>query len=180
MFKIKSALISVFLLALFCVSVFSLQAASALNPVQVQISCYSTSVWWGVGGEFNATASGGTGSYTYQWYSNGNPIPYATAKEYTYYAPVGTFTVYAIAKDAQNTSLASATSNSITLTVKPIPTGGGGPVMATQPGATSPTPSSSSPVPEFPSWIILPLLVAATVFGAILIISSQVERRRNC
>ncbi len=174
MFKIKSALIPFFLLALFCASVFSLQVASALNPVQVQISCYSTSVWWGVGGEFNATASGGTGSYTYQWYSNGNPIPYATSKEYTYYAPVGTFTIYAIAKDAQNSSLAPATSNSITLTVKPIPTGGGGPVMATPPGATSPTPSSSSPVPEFPSWIILPLLMVLTVLVAILVKRRQV------
>ncbi len=46
----------------------------------------------------------------------------------------------------------------------------------------SPTlsPSPSPTVPEFPSWLILPFLIAATVLGAILIIRSQVERRRNC
>jgi hypothetical protein len=66
MSRIKSALLPVVLLTLFCISIFSLSVASALNPVQVQITSSATSTWsdWPV--DFTASASGGTGSYTYQ------------------------------------------------------------------------------------------------------------------
>jgi hypothetical protein len=84
---------------------------------------------------------------------------------------VGTDTLYAIAKDAQDSSLAHATSNWITIAVKI-----GGPyVMATAPGAGSPTPSSSLPVPEFPSWMVL----CGFLTAAAILIGLGFEKRKT-
>jgi hypothetical protein len=86
-------------------------------PVTVQISSSTTSLYVGQQVLLTASASGGTNSYSYQWYSNGNPIDGATSASYTYYpSNAGIINIYATAKDNQDSTLAIATSNSISLT----------------------------------------------------------------
>ncbi|PYB68153.1 hypothetical protein DMB44_05380 [Thermoplasma sp. Kam2015] len=69
---------------------------------------------------FTASPSGGTGSYTYQWYwSNGTAISGATSQSYTTsFSSSGTYGVYVIIKDSVGNS---ATSNTITETVNTDP-----------------------------------------------------------
>lgn len=100
------------------------EATLVINPpVQVQISSSNPSVNVGQQAQFTASASGGTNSYSYQWFSNGSPISGATSATCTYIPTnAGTVTIYATAQDTQDSSLAVATSNSITLTATATPT----------------------------------------------------------
>jgi hypothetical protein len=95
-----------------------------INPdISVQVSSQSTTVEIGQQVQLAVTASGGTNSYRYQWYANGNPISGATSASYSY-APsaIGTISIYATAQDTQDSYLDIATSNSISLTVTAQPT----------------------------------------------------------
>jgi hypothetical protein len=102
---------------------YSDEASVKINPeIQLQISCQSTSVEVGQRVQLTATTSGGTNSYYYQWYANGNPISSATSASCSYTpTETGTIQIYATAQDAQDYYLDTATSNSITLTVTAKP-----------------------------------------------------------
>ena len=64
---------------------------------------------------FTASPSGGSGSYSYQWYANGTAISGATSSTYTTpYSSAGSYSVYVIITDGVGNS---ATSNTITETV---------------------------------------------------------------
>jgi hypothetical protein len=95
----------------------NIATAYVYSPVQVQISNPSTdTVEMGQQLQLLATAIGGTSSYMYQWYSNGNPITGANSATYYYYpSDTGTVSIYVTVKDSQVPSLATATSNTITL-----------------------------------------------------------------
>jgi hypothetical protein len=64
---------------------------------------------------FNSTVSGGTSSYSYQWYLDGSPVSGATSASWTYTPPsTGSHTVYLNVTDAVN---ATAISNTVLVTV---------------------------------------------------------------
>ncbi len=68
---------------------------------------------------FTASPSGGTGSYTYQWYVNDAAVSGATSQSYTTsFSSAGTDSVYMVIKDSIGNS---ATSSTITETVNPDP-----------------------------------------------------------
>lgn len=90
--------------------------------IQLQINCQSTSIEVGQQVQLSASASGGTNSYYYKWYANGNPISGATMASCSYTpTQTGTIDIYATAQDQQDSYLDTATSNSITLTVTAQP-----------------------------------------------------------
>lgn len=66
---------------------------------------------------FSAAASGGTPPYSYLWYSNGNPVVYATASSFTF-EPNRPGT-YDISVTINDTSGAQASSNATSVTVNP-------------------------------------------------------------
>ena len=71
---------------------------------------------------FTSSPSGGSGSYTYQWYLNGNAVSGATSSTYaTSFSSVGTESVYVIIHDSVGNSAQSST---ITETVNPDPSVG--------------------------------------------------------
>jgi len=77
-----------------------------------------TTITQGQSLQFSAIASGGIGSYTYQWYSNGNPITGATAPSYTLNPAWGTYGIYVTIQDAQYSAV-TATSTTTLVTVWP-------------------------------------------------------------
>jgi hypothetical protein len=87
-------------------------------PIQLQISGSTTSCDVNQEVQFTASASGGTNSYGYQWYLNGNPIVGATSANFAYTpTEAGTFSVHATVQDTQDSSLAIATSSTWAVTV---------------------------------------------------------------
>jgi hypothetical protein len=139
------------------------------NPVQVQISSSTSSVNAGQQVQLTASASGGTNSYNYQWFSNGNPIPGATYASYTYFpSDTGTINIYATAQDAGDSLLSLATSNSITLTVTATPTPQ--PHNSIDYTLTQPTPT----VPELTSsFVLLFLAIIAACSFIVLKVKKQ-------
>ena len=94
-------------------------AASVIVNVAPSVSVSPSSATLDLGQPqmFSATASGGTGSLSYQWYVNGAAQNDATASTFTYTASAeGSFTVYVKVTDNAPTSV-TATSNSATVTV---------------------------------------------------------------
>ncbi len=94
--------------------------------------------------QFVAVITGGTGSYTYNWYINGLKTS-VNAANYTLTASqAGNYAVYVIVTDALYPSLASATSPTLTINVpNPTPT----PTPSPSPSPTSspsPTPSPTA------------------------------------
>lgn len=181
MTKMKGAKILTVFSILICVSFASVSVALAYyDPVQVQIFSdlnYLNYTYEGQGVGLEAIATDGSGSYLYQWYSNDQPIPYATYAT-TYYSPVaGTYTIYCTAKDANAPTLAPAISNYITMEVKIMPpSGGGGPVMAT--GPNSSTSSSSNDSPGVPTWV-LPTIIVILAVVTLSIVGLYVKRLRR-
>ena len=69
---------------------------------------------------FTSTASGGTGTYSYQWYESGTAISGATSSGYNAtYSTSGTFSYYVVVTDQASYSVSSST---ITVTVNSDPT----------------------------------------------------------
>lgn len=68
---------------------------------------------------FSSSESGGTSGYSYQWYSNSNPVSGQTGTTYAPTLSSGTYVVYLSVTDAAGYT---ANSNSITETVNGLPT----------------------------------------------------------
>jgi len=70
---------------------------------------------------FVSNVSGGTGSYSYQWYLDGNPVSGATSTTWRYTPHAkGSYTIYlAVSDDAWNRATSSARSNTATVSVNP-------------------------------------------------------------
>ena len=93
--------------------------------------CYSTSP-----GTFTATASGGNGVYTYQWYNSSGAIGGATASTYT--APTLTANNAYYAVVSSGGGCGSATTSTTSVTVRPA-------LTATLTGGTTPICTGTSP-----------------------------------
>ena len=84
---------------------------SALN---VAISPSSANIIYGSSNsiQFNAIVSGGSGTYTYQWYVNGNLITNPTSNTFTYTPPsAGSFSVNVLVTDNGNSQLQQVATN---------------------------------------------------------------------
>ncbi len=94
-------------------------AALTINPpLQLQISGSTTSCDVNQEVQFTASASGGTNSYGYQWYLNGDHLAGATSANFVYNpTEAGTFNIHATVEDTEDSLLATATSNTWTVTV---------------------------------------------------------------
>jgi outer membrane protein assembly factor BamB len=91
---------------------------------------------------FTATVSGGTASFLYQWYLNGSAVSDATNATWTFApASAGLYTVYVNVTDGVG---AQVTSNAADVVVARL-------------------------TPEFPSYLILPLFMMATLLAAFVL-----------
>lgn len=79
----------------------------------------ATTITEGQSIQFSASPSGGTGFYSYQWYSNGNPISGATSSSYTLTPTWGTYSIYVRIHDTQYPT-AQATSSTIQVNATPF------------------------------------------------------------
>jgi hypothetical protein len=100
-------------------------SASSISNVTVNprptviISPRSATIDVGQSQLFTSFVSGGTGSFSYQWYLNGTLVPGATSSTWTFTPTlVGTYEVYLKVKDSV---MATNTSNTAIVTVNPIP-----------------------------------------------------------
>ncbi len=89
------------------------------NPVVTITPAGATNICENSSSLFQATATGGGGTYTYQWYRNNTALQNnATGSGYTAAPPTGVYTYYVIVTDQNN---CTATSPIATLTVNPKP-----------------------------------------------------------
>lgn len=90
-------------------------------PLNITISASSLAITTGQQDQFTASASGGVPPYSYQWYSNGNPVVGATSSSYTF-APTaeGTYNINATVQDNSNT-IAHSNLVQVKVTSPPLP-----------------------------------------------------------
>ncbi len=94
--------------------------AVTCSAPSVTISALKTTTDVGQSVVIVSSTVGGTTPFGYQWYSNGNTVPYATASSYTFSpASAGTYGFYVTVLDSKG---ALATSNSVSIVVNPSPT----------------------------------------------------------
>ena len=124
---------------------------------------------------FIATASGGSGTISYQWYLDGVAIG-TNGASYSYTAAGTSHTVTCAATDSASPPVTSPTSNAVSITVNPTSNQSSTPsptptsTTKPQPSATltpTPTASSSPQVFEFPAQSLVTMVVAL-----LLIVSS--------
>lgn len=91
---------------------------TVVNPVAVSITTTSANtISVGQSAQFSASASGGSSSFNYQWYSNGSSVSGATSSSFTFSpTAAGTYNINVIAQDSSNPSN-QATSNTLTVIV---------------------------------------------------------------
>jgi hypothetical protein len=84
-------------------------------PLSVSIDPTSTSMYLGESVVFTSKITGGTPSYTYQWYLDNNPVSSATSDSWTFTPTItGTYTIYLNVTDSLGNSTKS---NDATITV---------------------------------------------------------------
>jgi hypothetical protein len=129
--------------------------STTISSLSVSISSSPTTVYIGESVLFYADASGGEPNYNYQWYANGSQIVGETSAGYVF-NPNGTgqTNIYASVQDASNSTI---TSNTIAVTVN------------------SRSLSQSPTIPEYPSWVVLPLFFSG--FSVIVIVR---DRKPSC
>ena len=66
---------------------------------------------------FTATASGGSGTISYQWYLDGSAISGATSSTYSFSESVGSYSVTCTVTDSASTPVTSPPSNAVSITV---------------------------------------------------------------
>jgi len=132
---------------------------------------------------FTATASGGSGTLSYQWYLDGTAVGTNSAS-YSYTAAGTSHTVTCKVTDSATTPVTSPASNAVSVTVNPastptptpvttaaptaVPTAKPTPVPTAKPTAV-PTASPTPTVPEFPA-----LLIGITLVVSMIIVLSAV------
>lgn len=93
-----------------------------LQPLSASISPLSASINVGQSVTFTSIVSGGTPSYSYQWYLNGNPVSGATSSSWTLSpATSGIYYVYLKVTDTKDNTIQSETAR---ITVVAVPVGG--------------------------------------------------------
>lgn len=108
-------------------------------------------IYQGQQAQLAATATGGTGSYTYEWFVNDVLVSGATLSTYTLNLnEIKSYVVKVIVKDAQDSILIPATATTPSMSV-----------IAPTPAPTTPEPSSV--VPEFPSFMMIVLTIVSTL-----------------
>lgn len=134
--------------------------------------------------QFTSTASGGTGSYTYQWYSNGNAQASATFSSFTFNPSVaGSYTITLVIHDASTPSdVATSNSAQVTVSNPPTPTPTPTPIstptstLTSTPTATAtPTSSPTPTIPELTPLIVLIVLAIATCSA----ISAKIVKQKS-
>jgi pimeloyl-ACP methyl ester carboxylesterase len=162
------------------------------NPAVLASSQKPSVTAWQIA-TITASASGGLGPYTYQWYEGTNALPGQNNAQLTINKPPGSYTYYCSIIDAEGTS---ATSNTITLSVtspplstptptaKPTPTIVPTATPTVPPLTTTPiaTPEpTQSPIPK-PSTAFPPettYIVVAIVVIIFLVISALAIKKRG-
>jgi len=92
-------------------------------PLSISINPLSKTILEGESVTFTSTASGGTGSYTYQWYLDDSPVSGATSSSWTFTPPdSGIYYVYLQVTDSASNTVQSATAK-VTVQAQ-IPVGG--------------------------------------------------------
>jgi hypothetical protein len=95
---------------------------AAPTPPTVSISPMSASIVVGQQVTFTSTVSGGTPSYTYQWYLNNNPVTGATSNTWTFKpTATGTYYIFLEVKDSAGNT---ARSDPARVIVSSVPVGG--------------------------------------------------------
>jgi hypothetical protein len=126
--------------------------------LSVSISATSiTTITLGQQVQFSASPEGGSGSYNYQWYSNGAPI--STSSNFAFNpSQAGSYNINLVITDSSYPT-ATATSNSIPVTVNDL--------------------STSPDIPEISTpYIAIIIVVMATVGGAIIVRRKSSEKQR--
>jgi len=120
------------------------------SPVQItNFTASSTNVTQGSTVNFNVSASGGSGSYYFTLYVDNNPVgntvgPSSSATISYTFNEAGTYSVYAVAEDANLGASYYATSQSITINVQAPP--GTYTLTFTETGLPSTNPVTGTPV----------------------------------
>jgi len=92
------------------------QSITAYSAISVSISAPVTTITTGQSIQINASASGGNGQFTYQWYVNGNPVSGATSSTFVFKpSSNGTYSIYVTVTDSTGKTSASSP---ITINVK--------------------------------------------------------------
>jgi hypothetical protein len=92
------------------------------QPLSISISPLSADISLGQSVTFTSTVNGGTPPYSYQWYSNSNPVSGATTDRWTFTpSTTGVYYIYLEVTDADNTTAQSETAR---VTVRSVPVGG--------------------------------------------------------
>lgn len=136
------------------------------QPLKIAINQpTTTSINIGQQIQLTTQTSGGTNSYKYQWYSNGSQLTGATSSTFNFNPTnVGTYYLKCTVSDAQESSLSPVTSSDIILVTTPLPTA----QPTQQPTAT--------PVPEFPSLVVLALFIVLSLFVAISVKKRKITK----
>ncbi|HEY8401782.1 MAG TPA: gliding motility-associated C-terminal domain-containing protein [Cytophagaceae bacterium] len=94
-----------------CSATSSVVVVSIKDAISVGVNGPSSSLCSGTSTTLTANASGGNGSYTYEWFHNGNPIANSNSDEYTT-STAGSYTVRVTSDGC------SATSSAVVVSVK--------------------------------------------------------------
>jgi len=79
------------------------------SAISVSISAPVTAITTGQSIQINASASGGNGQFTYQWYVNGNPVSGATSSTFVFKpSSNGTYSIYVTITDSTGKTSASS------------------------------------------------------------------------
>jgi len=79
------------------------------SAISVSISAPVTTMTTGQSIQINASASGGNGQFTYQWYVNGNPVSGATSPTFVFKpSSNGTYSIYVTVTDSTGKTSASS------------------------------------------------------------------------
>lgn len=74
-----------------------------LPIIAVTISSTATTIYLGQQVQFSASPSGGTGSYNYQWYSDGNPVVGVTSSSFAFNPThIDPYNIYVVAQDSSD------------------------------------------------------------------------------
>ena len=163
-------------------SMSNFQTLTIYPPLQVNVPNPSTTtVDAGQQIQLTAYAGGGSGSYIYQWYVDSNPIAGAISSSFSFSSSeTGTHSVKCTVRDAQDSSTAMVTSNSISLTVPTLyvnlitPT-----PITTQTQAPTVLPDTTQPSDNSGLFIVMFVIIIAIVGIMVAVIFMQKSSKKS-